>query len=126
MRYAPKIIKNKMIFNLEKPIYGSFYGIWDKWLKIAKEKRLKIVINFSEGTVFYKNVNEYLSGAKRLKRYFKNPNEPMIFYGRDLLPDLLRQKKEKMEEEKLQQPILPFETKIKLVDIWKKVCNQRR
>ena len=126
MRYTPKIIKNKMIFNLEKPIYGSFYGIWDRWLKIAKEKRLKIVINFSEGTVFYKTVNEYLAGAKRLERYFKNPNEPMIFYGRDLLPDLIKQKKEKIEEEKLQQPILPFETKLKLIEAWKKVCNQRR
>ena len=126
MRYTPKIIKDKMIFNLEKPIYGSFYGIWDRWLKIAKEKRLKIVINFKEGTVFYKTVRDYLSGAKKIKRYFKNPNEPMIFYGRDLLPDFLRQKKEKIEEEKLQQPILPFEAKLKLIEAWKKACNRKR
>ena len=87
-----------MVFNLEKPIYGSFYGIWEKWLKIAKKKNLKLVVKTPQGTATYKNVSEYIKGAKKLERYYKNPDEPMIFYGKDLLPDIRARYERKKKE----------------------------
>ncbi|MGB9678307.1 MAG: hypothetical protein ACPLZ9_06790 [Candidatus Ratteibacteria bacterium] len=101
MKYQPIIKNNVMIFKLEKPIYGSFYGIWDKWLKIAKARNLKLVINTPDGTATYQGVSDYLKGAKKLERYFKNPNEPMIFYGRDLLPDIKKREERKKLEKKV-------------------------
>ncbi|GIW70188.1 MAG: hypothetical protein KatS3mg101_0935 [Patescibacteria group bacterium] len=79
MTYKPKITRKVMIFDLEKPIYGSAYAIWDKWLKIAKEKKLKLVINTQFGTATFESANEYLKNAKKIERYYKNPNEPMVF-----------------------------------------------
>jgi len=88
-----------MIFNLEKPIYGSFYAIWDKWLNLAKKNNYRLVVNTSHGTATFQNAREYLNGAKILKRYFKNPDVPMIFYGRDFLP-LIKQREERKKWEK--------------------------
>jgi len=43
-----------------------------------------------------------MKGAKRLERYFKNPDEPMIFWGRDFLPEVKkRQERKKKEKEVL-------------------------
>jgi hypothetical protein len=88
-----------MIFNLEKPIYGSFYAIWDKWLNLAKKNNYRLVVNTSHGTATFDNAREYLKGAEKLKRYFKNPEVPMIFYGRDFLP-LIKQRQERKKWEK--------------------------
>jgi len=90
-----------MIFSLYKPIFGSFYGVWDKWIKIAEKRGLKLVINTNEGTSTFESAKEYLKGAKRLERYYKNPNEPMVFYGRGLLSEVLKRDKRKKLEEKI-------------------------
>jgi hypothetical protein len=101
MKYQPIITNKSIIFNLQKPIYGSFYAIWDKWLNIAKERNLNIVVNTKEGTATY-TYKSYMEGAKKLKRYYKNPNEPMIFYGRDVLPDVKKRKERKKVEKKIE------------------------
>lgn len=127
MKYKPFITKKTIIFHLEKPIYHSFYAIWDKWLKIAKEKKLKMVVYTPLGVATYENVNEYLKGAKKLERFYKNPNEPMIFYGRDLLPDIKKReerKKKEEEERKTKEPILGFEGKVKLLKVYKKIKDK--
>jgi len=31
-----------VIFELQKPIYGSYYGIWDKWLNKARKLGYKL------------------------------------------------------------------------------------
>jgi len=99
MKYEPIIRNGVMIFNLRKAIYGSFYGVWDKWLKIATKRGLKLVVHTNEGTATFENAKEYLRGAKRLERYYKNPNEPMVFWGRCFLKDIkLRDKRKKLEE----------------------------
>ena len=82
IQYQPKITKEKIILELEKPIYGSFYTIWDKWLRLARDKHLAIEVRIKEG-IFNFTLQEYLKGAKRTERFYKNPNKPMVFYGRD-------------------------------------------
>jgi len=101
MKYQPIITNKSIIFNLEKPIYGSFYAIWDKWLKIAKERNLNIVVNTKEGTATY-TYKSYMDGAKKLERFYKNPNEPMIFYGKDILPDIKKREERKKVEKKIE------------------------
>jgi hypothetical protein len=102
MNYKPTITSKVIIFNLYKPIYGSFYGIWDKWLKIATKRGLKLVVNTNEGTATFENTKEYLRGAKRLERYYKNPNEPMVFWGRGFLPEILKRDQRKKLEKKIE------------------------
>uniref|UniRef100_A0A7C5URM5 Uncharacterized protein n=1 Tax=candidate division CPR3 bacterium TaxID=2268181 RepID=A0A7C5URM5_UNCC3 len=101
MKYQPIITNKSIIFHLNKAIYGSFYAIWDKWLKIAKERNLTIVVNTKEGTVTY-TYKTYMDGAKKLERYYKNPNIPMIFYGRDILPDVKKREERKKVEKKVE------------------------
>lgn len=103
MSYKP-YITNKIIFiNLHKPIYGSTYAIWDKWLKIAKERKLKIVVKTNEGTATFESADEYLKVAKKIKRYYKNQNEPMIFYQLDFLPFIKKREERKKIEKKLEK-----------------------
>ncbi len=106
MRYKPSIINKTMIFNLYKPIYNTTYAVWDKWLKIAKEKKLKIIIKTKQGKAFFDNVNQYLKYAIKIKRYYKRKDEPMIFYKIDILPFI---EKEPSEGEYLKN----FLTKLK-------------
>jgi len=99
--YKPIITNKSIIFNLERPIYGSFYAIWQKWLDIAKERNLNIVVNTKEGTATY-TYKTYMDGAKRLERYYKNPNEPMIFWGRHIYPDVVKREERKKVEKKIE------------------------
>ncbi len=101
MNYKPIITNQTIIFDLYKPIFGSFYGIWDKWLKIAEKRHLKLVVNTKEGTATFESAKEYLKGAKRLERYYKNPNEPMIFFARGFLDDIQKRDKRKKLEERV-------------------------
>jgi hypothetical protein len=100
MNYKPIITRKVMIFDLQKPIYGSTYAIWDKWLQIARRKNLKIVVNTQFGTATFESVGEYLREAKKIERYYKNPNEPMIFWQLDFLPFIREREKRKKLEQK--------------------------
>ena len=101
----PIITKTAILFDLHEPIYGSCFGIWDKWLKIAKERNLNMVVNTPFGTATYKYTT-WMKGAKKKERYYKNPDVPMVFYSRDVLPDIKerdeRKKLEEKEKEKLE------------------------
>jgi hypothetical protein len=97
MSYRPIITEKSIIFHLQKPIYGSFYAIWDKWLKIAKKNNLRIVVFTKEGISTF-TYESYIRGAKKLERYYKNPNEPMIFWGKDFLPAVKEREKRKRQE----------------------------
>jgi hypothetical protein len=102
MEYRPIITSKVIIFDLQKPIYGSFYGIWQKWLDIAEKRGLKLVVNTKEGTSTFESAKEYKKGAKRLERYYKNPNEPMIFYARGFLPEVKKRDERKKLERKVE------------------------
>ena len=96
MKYEPIFTRQAVIFDLQKPIFQSFFGIWDKWLKRAEGKRLIVKTPFGKAT--YQTAQDWLHGAKRLERYYKDPNEPMIFYGRDIKPDITKRYERKYQE----------------------------
>lgn len=90
MSYKPQFNHRAKVtvFHLQKPIYGSYYCIWDKWLNKTKKLGFKMVVFTNEGKSTFKNVKEYMDGATENKRYFKNPDVPMIFWGRHFKPDV--------------------------------------
>lgn len=120
--YQPIITKFTMVFDLHTPIYGSFYGIWDKWLKIARKRNLAIVVNTKFGKSSF-TYNSYMKGAKRLERYYKNPDEPMVFWGREFLADILERDKRKKFEQRHREITqeIPFDVRLKLSECWKKI-----
>ena len=111
-----------MIFDLQKPIYGSTYAIWDKWLQIAKRKSLKLVVNTQFGTATFESASEYLREAKKIERFYKNPNEPMIFFARHFAPDVAKREKRKKLDKKEKQIIqdfsIPAEVMLRLKKVW--------
>ena len=116
MKYEPTFSHSRkvVIFDLKKPIYGSYFGVWDKWLKKAEKLGYKLVIHTPFGTPTYESAKEYLKGAERLERYYKNPNEPMIFWGKSLKSDIDKRTKRKKLERKLEDCSLPVDARLKL------------
>jgi len=103
MKYKPFITKKVIIFDLKKPIYGTFFGLWDKWLKVAKNKNLSLVVNTPFGKCTYKSYREWVKGSKKMKRYYKNPDVPMIFYGRQVGNDIKERDKRKKFEKRIEK-----------------------
>ena len=102
MKYQPIITKTSMILNLEKPIYQSFFAIWKKWLDIAKRRKLNMIVNSPLGKSTY-TYKSWMNGAKKLKRFYKDPEVPMIFYGREILPGIKARELRKKQEAKQEQ-----------------------
>jgi len=102
--YHPIITSTAVIIDLRKPIYQSFFAIWDRWLKIAKQRDLNIIVNspFGKSTYTY---DSWMKGATKMKRFYKNPDEPMIFWGREILPDIKARIDRKKIEEKQEQSL---------------------
>ena len=122
MQYQPIITKTAVILDLHKPIYDSFYAIWNKWLKIAKARNLNIVVKTKFGISTY-TYSSYMDGAKRIERYYKNPNKPMVFYVRSLLPDIAKRDKRKKIEKKLQEGF-NLKGREQLLKAWKEIQNK--
>ena len=102
MTYPDPIITNTaIIFDLKKPIYGSVFSIYDKWLKIAKARDLIMIVKTPFGKATYRNADEWLSGAERIEKphYFK---EPMIMFAKSVLPDIRTRLKRKKIEKKIE------------------------
>ncbi len=95
--YKPIITKTAIIFKFEKPIYGSFFTIRDKWLKIAKERGLNIVAQTEFGVATYKYKN-WMKGAEKIEKEYNIPGVPMIMYGRSVLPDIKKRIERKKQE----------------------------
>ena len=109
--YRPIITNKAIIFKFEKPIYGSFFTIRDKWLKIAKQKNLNIVAEteFGKATYTYKT---WMDGAEKIKKEFNIPGVPMIMYGRSVLPDIKKRTERKNEEPKMVENVMETLTKM--------------
>lgn len=93
-----------MIFEFEKPIYGSTFSIYDKWLKIAKRKNMTIIAKSEFGTATY-TVDEWLKGAKKIEKVHNFPDNPMVMYSRSILPDIVKRNKHKKLEAKKEPDI---------------------
>ena len=122
MQYQPIITRRAIIIDLHKPIYESFYAIWDKWLKIAKSRNLTLVVNSKFGKSTY-SYQEWMNGAKRMERYYKNPDEPMIFWGKNLLPEIRKREKRKKIEKRLNRDY-NLKGREMLLRAWKEVQNK--
>ena len=122
MQYQPIITSTAVILELHKPIYNSFYAIWDRWLNIAKKRNLNIVVKTKFGTSTYTYAS-YMDGAKRMERYYKNPDEPMVFYGRSLMPDVTKRDKRKKIEKKLEKGF-NLKGREQLLRAWKEVQHK--
>lgn len=98
-KYPDPIITNTaIIFDLHEPIYGSVFSIYEKWLKIAKQRKLIMVVNTPFGTSTYMTPADWIKGSKKIKKYH-NFEEPMIMYQRAVEPDIkLRDKRKKIEK----------------------------
>lgn len=93
-----------MIFELEKPMYDDFYAIWDKWIIKAKANNYKMVVITRFGTSTYATYKEWTDGAKKLKRPYLRPDDPMIFYGRHIKADVIkRDERKKLEAKQAEQ-----------------------
>lgn len=103
--YQPIITSTAMIFKFEKPIYGSFFTIRDKWLKIAKARNLNIVAEteFGKATYTYKT---WMKGAEKIKKEYNIPGVPMIMWGRSVLPDIKKRTERKKEEPKIVENVM--------------------
>ena len=114
-----------MIFDLKKPIYGSYFGIWKKWIDIAKKRDLNMIVNSPFGKSTYK-VKDWLKGAKKMERYYKNPEVPMIFYGREIAPDIVKREERKAEEKKVDRIVEDWtpQGRLKLFQALKKVLKK--
>lgn len=97
----PIITRTAIIFDLHEPIYGSVFSIYDKWLRIAKERCLIMVVNTPFGTATYRTPQEWKSGAKRIKK-FHNFDEPMIMWARGVEVDVKKRAVRKKIEEKVE------------------------
>lgn len=116
MNYKPIFTKHSVIFELRKPIYGSFYSLRDRWLKDAGDRH--IVCNFmvdgKKKTATFQNAQEYMDGAKRMEQEYNFPGNPMIMWGRSLLGDSKKRDERKKVERKLDSPKIEYDTKLKL------------
>ena len=95
----PIITRTAILIDLHEPIYDSHFGIWDKWIKIAKQRNLNMIVTTPFGKATY-TWRSYMNGAVLKERYYKNPKVPMKFYCRDFLPDIkAREERKKQEQE---------------------------
>jgi len=123
MQYKPIITKTAIIFHLQKPIYDSHFGIWDRWIKIAKKDKLKMIVYTPFGLSTYPTYKQWMKEAVKKNRFYKNPNEPMVFWCRDLLPDI-RLRRERKEREARENTISSDEYakhKRRMLEIAKKI-----
>lgn len=65
---------------IKKPIYGTYVGIRDTYLKqaIRQGKLLKITIPEGVGIA---DPREWIKTGKRIEKVFLRPDEPMILYA---------------------------------------------
>lgn len=97
----PQITRGAIIFDLHTPIFGSEFSIWEKWLRIAKERRLRLVVKTPFGTATYPSYKEWVLGARVIKKPHHFPNRPMRMYARHILTDIQKRYKRKYQEEKM-------------------------
>lgn len=95
------ITSRAVIIEMEKPVFGSKYYIRDKYIDIAKKRKLKLVLKTPDGIATY-TPKEWLKGADRMEKVFKIPECPMILWGKHIKEDVFkrieRKKAEKVPE----------------------------
>ena len=83
-------------------LYGSTIGLAEAPLRYAIENNLILIVKTKFGTATYNNPKDWIKNAKKGKKYCKNPNEPIIFYFKDILPDIKKREERKKAEKKIE------------------------
>src|SRR3990167_7195896 len=125
--FKPIIKNGVMIFKLNKPQFGSRFGIWEKWIRQAKDNKYKIVVMNKEiGTATYPTYKDWIKGAKREKHPHNFPNNPMWFYFKHILPDVNKRDQRKKEERKVDRIVEDWtpQGRLKLFQALKKVLKK--
>lgn len=68
---------------IQKPVYGTFCYVRDKYLKQAKRENKHLKISCPNASCIV-SATEWLSDAKRMEKVFLQPDNPMILYGNDI------------------------------------------
>lgn len=110
--------KNKAIYNHEgNPIYGTIYGVSKTCVDYAIANNLTLIIKTKHGIATYDNPRDFLKGTTIIKKVHYYPNNPILFYKKDLLPDIkareMRKKIEKKMEETNGQLMIKWLQKLK-------------
>jgi len=71
---------NYIDVKIDKPLYGTFVYIRDKYLNQAKSSGwpLRITTPHGVGVMSYES---FMRGAKKMEKVFLIPEKPMILYG---------------------------------------------
>lgn len=69
--------------HIQKPLYGSFVYVRDKYIKEAQNKGLPLRIS-CPGSICLVSPEEWLKDAKRIEKVYLQPNNPMILFGNDI------------------------------------------
>lgn len=69
--------------HIQRPIYGTFCYVRDKYLKQAKREGKFLKISCPNASCIV-SVTEWLSDAKRIEKVFLQPDNPMVLYGNDI------------------------------------------
>jgi len=65
---------------IQKPVYGSFCYVRDKYLKQAKREGKLLKISCPDASCIV-SWSDWLSDAKRMEKVFLQPTNPMVLYG---------------------------------------------
>ena len=68
---------------VNKPLYGTYFNLWDKYIDDAKRLKVPIMFTLQYGRAIYTPA-EWLKGAKRVEQIFKRPDEPMVMWGKEI------------------------------------------
>lgn len=95
------VTKTAVIITMRKPVYGSLFYIRDKYIKIARDKKIPLVIKSPEGTSTW-DVKDWMRGAKKMKKVFQFPDNPMILYGNFVQQAIEKRTERKKLEKKIE------------------------
>ena len=101
--------KSYINVTINKPIYGNYCGIRDKYIIQAKKyhKDLRITTPLGVTTI---SPTKFMQGADRIEKEFLIPGTPMILYCRNLVPD--------PKEEIVEDFSIPNATRERLREMW--------
>jgi hypothetical protein len=82
------------------PLYNDTIGLAEEPLLYTIRNKLTLVIKTKLGDATYENPKVWLEG-KTGGGFFRNPNKPIKFYYRSILPDIKKREERKKWEKKL-------------------------
>ena len=82
---------------MEKPLFGTKYYIRDKYIDIAKKRKLKLVLKTPDGIATY-TPKEWMTGAEKMEKVFLIEDHPMILFGKHIKDDVFKREERKKAE----------------------------